>query len=57
LPDNDVAFYSNDVSTLNYITLPADQFIIFLPDDIHQPEVLVDQPSTVKKVVMKVRYA
>ena len=56
LPDNDVAFYNNDVSTLNYITLSADQFIIFLPDDIHQPEVFVDKPSKVKKVVMKVGY-
>ena len=56
LPDNDVAFYNNDVSTLNYITLSADQFIIFLPDDIHQPEVFVDKPSLVKKVVMKVKY-
>ena len=56
LPDNDVAFYNNDISTLNYITLSADQFIIFLPDDIHQPEVCVDKPSIVKKVVMKVRY-
>jgi len=56
LPDNDVAFYNNDVSTLNYITLSADQFIIFLPDDIHQPEVFADMPSIVKKVVMKVKY-
>jgi len=56
LPDNDVAFYNNDVSTLNYITLSADQFIIFLPGDIHQPEVCADRPSVVKKVVMKVMY-
>ena len=28
LPDNDVAFFNNDVSALSYLTLNADQFII-----------------------------
>jgi YhcH/YjgK/YiaL family protein len=54
LPDNDVAFYSIPQPELSYITLPAGQFIIFFPADIHQPEVFVNAPAPVKKVVVKV---
>jgi YhcH/YjgK/YiaL family protein len=53
-PEKDVAFYSLAEEDLNYMTLPAGQFIIFFPSDIHQPEVFVRQPALVKKVVMKV---
>jgi YhcH/YjgK/YiaL family protein len=53
-PERDVAFYSLAAEDLNYLTLPAGQFIIFFPSDIHQPEVFVHQPALVKKVVMKV---
>jgi biofilm protein TabA len=53
-PEKDVAFYFLSEEDLNYLTLPAGQFIIFFPSDIHQPEVFVRQPALVKKVVMKV---
>ncbi|HEY6900259.1 MAG TPA: YhcH/YjgK/YiaL family protein [Puia sp.] len=53
-PDKDVALYDLPEETLNYITLPAGQFIIFFPSDIHQPEVFPHQPELVKKVVVKV---
>ena len=53
-PERDVAFYSLTEEDLNYLTLPAGQFIIFFPSDIHQPEVFARQPALVKKVVMKV---
>ena len=53
-PEKDVAFYSLTEEELNYLTIPAGQFIIFFPSDIHQPEVFVRQPALVKKVVMKV---
>jgi YhcH/YjgK/YiaL family protein len=53
-PEKDVAFYALAAEDLSYLTLPAGQFIIFFPSDIHQPEVFVHQPSLVKKVVMKV---
>lgn len=53
-PEKDVAFYSLAEEDLNYFSLPAGQFIIFFPSDIHQPEVFVHQPALVKKVVMKV---
>jgi biofilm protein TabA len=53
-PERDVALYSISAEDLSYITLPAGQFIIFFPTDIHQPEVFVHQPDPVKKVVVKV---
>jgi YhcH/YjgK/YiaL family protein len=53
-PEKDVALYALAAEDLNYLTLPAGQFIIFFPSDIHQPEVFVHQPALVKKVVMKV---
>ncbi len=40
---------------LNYITLHPDEFIIFFPFDIHQPELFIRQPAPVKKVVVKVK--
>ena len=53
-PEKDYALYSIPEEALNYITLPAGQFIIFFPSDIHQPEVFVQQPQLVKKVVLKI---
>jgi len=53
-PEKDYALYSISEEDLNYITLPAGQFIIFFPSDIHQPEVFQHQPDLVKKVVLKV---
>jgi YhcH/YjgK/YiaL family protein len=53
-PEKDVALYTIPEEELNYITLPAGQFIIFFPTDIHQPEVFLHQPDLVRKVVLKV---
>ncbi|MGC4035305.1 MAG: YhcH/YjgK/YiaL family protein [Chitinophagaceae bacterium] len=54
LPDNDVAFYKLSEQVINYVLLSPGQFIIFLPTDIHQPEVYVNAPSPVRKVVFKI---
>jgi biofilm protein TabA len=53
-PEKDVAFYSIPGEDMNYITLQQGEFIIFFPSDIHQPEIFSQQPSLVRKVVMKV---
>ena len=53
-PARDVAFYSIAEDELDYLTLRPGQFIIFFPSDIHQPEVFVEQPQLVRKVVLKV---
>ncbi|MCW3116966.1 MAG: hypothetical protein JWM28_1048 [Chitinophagaceae bacterium] len=54
LPDNDVAFYTIPGEEIDYITLTPGKFIIFFTTDIHQPEVYVDAPQPVKKLVVKV---
>ncbi len=53
-PEKDFALYDIPEEEMNYITLPAGQFIIFFPSDIHQPEIFLHQPALVKKVVIKV---
>jgi YhcH/YjgK/YiaL family protein len=53
--DNDVIFYTIPAAESSYITLYPGQFIIFLPSDIHQPEVLSGEPLPVRKVVIKVK--
>ena len=53
-PEKDVALYSIPGEDLNYITLQPGEFIIFFPSDIHQPEVFVQRPSLVRKVVLKI---
>ena len=42
----------------NFLLMPAGTFIILTPQDVHMPQVAVnDQPSPVKKVVVKVAVA
>jgi YhcH/YjgK/YiaL family protein len=52
--EKDVALYNLPADSLSYITLPAGQFIILFPTDIHQPEVFLHKPAPAKKVVVKV---
>lgn len=56
-PEKDVALYSIPEEDMNYITLQSGEFIIFFPNDIHQPEIFAQQPELVRKVVMKVALA
>ncbi len=52
--EKDYALYTIPEEKISYLTLEAGQFIIFFPTDIHQPEVFVNQPDLVKKIVVKV---
>jgi YhcH/YjgK/YiaL family protein len=49
--EKDVQFFQ--VAT-DVFSLKAGYFAIFFPNDIHQPCIMNDSPSTVKKVVVKV---
>jgi biofilm protein TabA len=53
-PEKDVAFYTLDAGSLNYITLHPGEFMVFFPSDIHQPELFTHQPGLVRKLVLKV---
>lgn len=50
--ERDIAFFEGDYET---ITLKEGMFAIFFPDDLHLPCLKCDEPSAVKKVVVKVR--
>lgn len=39
----------------DFVTVPAETFVIFHPHDVHMPGLAVDAPAHVRKVVVKVR--
>jgi YhcH/YjgK/YiaL family protein len=51
-PDKDVMFYAEPCTK---VKLEPGLFSMFFPHDIHQPSIMIDEPSTVKKVVVKIR--
>ena len=53
--EKDVEFYEAPPSAGQLITVVEGSFAIFLPHDVHMPNLLIDAPTEVKKVVVKVR--
>lgn len=51
-PGNDVSIYKGEG---NFLTAAEGQFVIFFPTDIHMPQLALNIPHEVKKVVIKVR--
>ena len=47
----DVAFFDGEYDTL---TLHPGTFAIFAPHDVHAPQMMIDRPEQVRKVVVKV---
>lgn len=53
--ETDAAFYAADLKLQpSYISLLTGYFAIFFPQDGHMPQLCVDKPMKVKKVVVKV---
>jgi biofilm protein TabA len=52
MAENDIAFYT--VPKAEYHTATPDVFFVFLPEDVHQPGVKVNDPREVRKVVFKI---
>lgn len=53
--ENDAAFYAVDLSLQpSYLSLLPGYFAIFFPQDGHKPQLCVDKPMSVKKIVVKV---
>lgn len=50
-PEKDVAFYT---VKCNLVEVKEGMFTIFMPQDIHQPCVMIDESKKVRKVVVKV---
>ncbi len=53
--ENDVAFYESLEMKPQELILGNGYFAIFFPQDGHMPQLCVDKPESVKKVVVKVR--
>ena len=51
--ERDLEFYIIK-SKAEFIELKEGAFAIFYPHDVHKPSIAINQPSTVKKVVVKV---
>lgn len=52
--ENDAAFYAADLKPQELI-LGNGYFAVFFPQDGHMPQLCIDEPVPVKKVVVKVR--
>lgn len=53
--ESDAAFYSADIILQpSYLSLLSGYFAIFFPQDGHMPQLCVDGPMKVKKVVLKI---
>lgn len=53
--EKDAAFYSADIKLQpSYLSLLPGYFAVFFPQDGHMPQLCVDKPMKVKKVVIKV---
>jgi YhcH/YjgK/YiaL family protein len=51
-PEKDLEFYTGNGQI---VTVGHGSFTVFLPQDIHMPNLAIDTPAEVKKVVIKVR--
>ena len=51
-PERDIVFYTGETTPL---ILETGMFVVFFPQDVHQPGMQVDGPERVKKVVVKVK--
>ena len=54
-PEKDAEFYEPPAAALSRLHLSAGSFVIFFPQDGHQPGVMAEFPEEVRKVVIKFR--
>lgn len=55
IPEKDAEFYELPSAPSSKLLLQAGSFAVFLPHDAHQPGVMIDQPASILKVVVKFR--
>ena len=53
--DTDAAFYESNLRPLTFDLRPLTSFALFFPQDAHMPQLCIDTPEEVKKVVIKVK--
>ena len=54
LESRDLLFYTG-MENESTLTMTPGSFAVFFPSDVHRPGCLLDQPASVRKVVIKVR--
>ena len=54
LAERDLLFYT-DVADESWLNLAPGNFAVLLPNDVHRPYCAVEQPMTIRKVVIKLR--
>lgn len=52
---NDYLLLSDDVDNVSELLLGDGYFVLLYPDDAHEPQLCVDRPINVKKVVVKIK--
>ncbi len=52
--ERDILFYT-DVLNESFITMEAGSFAVFFPWDIHRPACAINEPASIRKVVVKIR--
>lgn len=50
----DVAFFADEGGTATEVVLGAGYFVVLFPNDAHEPQLCVEEPAEVKKIVVKV---
>lgn len=54
-PSTDAAFYESNLRRLTLVLRPLTSFALFFPHDAHLPQLCIDAPEEVKKVVIKIK--
>ncbi len=55
--EKDIVFLTpNDEANPSFVNVKEGEFMIFMPEDAHMPSVAIENPTVVKKVVVKVLY-
>jgi len=54
--EKDIVFLTpNDNAKIDFVKLKEGEFVILTPRDVHMPSIYINEPSFVKKVVVKVK--
>lgn len=53
--ERDICFISDNNISLSYFNLNTDEYYIFTPNTLHMPNLSVDTPTQVRKVVIKIK--
>lgn len=56
LKERDLLLYE-DVENESFIEMVPGSFAVFFPNDVHRPACMVDRPSAIRKIVVKVKVA